>query len=262
MQEADILVVLPTLGTRHNLLRNALTTVEEQRREVALRLALVCPKDASEARDLAVEFGAEIVDDPGRGMSAAMNAGRAIAGAEKYTIWLGDDDGYMPGGLRILKSLLDANPRALVAYGGCHYVDQSGKVLWTSSAGRWARKLIGFGPNLIPHPAALVRIDALDSIGGYREDLSLAMDLDVFLQLKKQGPFVFTKEPVAFFGWQPDSLTVSSRRNSEKEARAVKHAHLSMWLRLLSWTWEWPVAFASRVAARRLDWSQTAPRTR
>lgn len=262
MEDPDILVVLPTLGTRNDLLRVALQSVEDQRNDVALRLALVCPVGAGEARKLGGEFGAKIVDDPGRGMSAAMNAGRALATTEKYTIWLGDDDAYEPGGLARLKSLLDTTPQAPVAYGACHYVDPSGVRLWTSAAGPWAKRLIAFGPNLIPHPAALIRIDALDSIGGYREDLSLVMDLDVFLRLKKRGPFVHTTTPVACFGWQPDSLTVSSRKASEKEARAVKWEHLPPALRPLAWAWEVPVALASRLAAWRLGRRQTTPLTR
>lgn len=262
MEDPEILVVLPTLGTRNDLLRDALQSVEDQRKDVSLRLALVCPEAAISARDLGVEFGAEIVDDPGQGMSAAMNAGRSIANTEKYTIWLGDDDAYEPGGLLQLKELLEATREALVAYGACHYVDPSGVRLWTSGAGAWAKRLIGFGPNLIPHPAALIRIDALDAIGGYREDLKLVMDLDVFLRLKKRGRFVHTTTPVARFGWQPESLTVSSRRASESEARAVKREHLPPALRPLSWLWEGPVALASRLAAWRLGRRQTPPHTR
>jgi glycosyltransferase involved in cell wall biosynthesis len=262
MAESEILVVLPTLGTRNDLLRGALESVANQRADVSLRIALVCPEGATEARALGDEFGATWVADPGRGMSAAMNAGQALATTEEYTIWLGDDDRYEPGGLKTLRDLLAKTPDAPVAYGACHYVDQSGVTLWTSAAGAWAARLIGIGPNLIPHPAALIRLDLLTRVGGYREDLSLVMDLDVFLRLRRLGAFASTRTPVARFGWQPDSLTVSSRRQSEAEARRVKREHLPAWARPLSWLWEWPVAWASRFAAWRLNGRTSSPSTR
>jgi len=251
--ERDVLVVLPTLGTRNDRLRHALASIDEQRKDLSVTVALVVPADATEARNIALEHGATIVDDPGRGMSAAMNAGRGIWTTEKATIWLGDDDSYEPGGLATLFRLLADDPRAVVAYGGCRYVNDGGQDLWISQAGSLASALIGVGPNLIPHPAAMIRLDALASVGGYDESLRLVMDLDVFLKLKKIGRFVSTKKPVATFGWHEDSLTVAGRVASEKEARTIKRRHLPRLLRPVSWLWEWPVAWASRVAAHTLN---------
>lgn len=248
-----VLVVLPTLGTRLDLLRNALDSVEQQRHEVDLTLALVFPEGQGEVHKLASEFGAEVVPDPGRGMSAAMNAGRSVRTTEEFTIWLGDDDSYRPGGLAELLALLEKHPKSVVAYGACEYVDTSGKVLWTNSAGRLAHFILPWGPNLIPHPAAMIRIDALEHIGGYDEQLKLVMDLDVFLRLRPLGTFHASRQAVASFGWHPDSLTVANRRASETEARQVKRRHLPFLARGFSWLWEWPVAVASRIAAKRLN---------
>ena len=248
-----VLVVLPTLGRRNERLKEALASIDAQRADLELTIALVVPTDAHDARALGAECGALLVDDPGRGMSAAMNAGRSVRTTESATIWLGDDDQYVPGGLAHLFHLLSVNPDATVAYGACHYVDSSGRALWTSRAGPLAALLLGIGPNLIPHPAAMIRADALEAVGGYDEKLHLVMDLDVFLKLKKRGPLVASTTPVAVFGWHDDSLTVSDRRASEKEARAVKKRHLPVWLRPLSGLWEWPVAWASRLAAATLN---------
>ena len=250
---ADVLVVLPTLGTRNDRLRRALASIDQQRQDITITVALVVPRDADEARAIGAEHGALIVDDPGRGMSAAMNAGRGVATTERATIWLGDDDEYQPGGLATLFGLLTATPHAVVAYGGCRYVDDAGQQLWISQAGGLAKTLISFGPNLIPHPAAMIRREALEAVGGYDESLQLVMDLDVFLKLKKRGSFVSTRTPVATFGWHPDSLTVAGRVASEKEAQEVKRRHLPALLRPLSWVWEWPVAWASRLAATTLN---------
>ena len=249
---ADILVVLPTLGRRLDSLQKALdSAIASQQRRV--RVVLVVPKEASEAAKLARLRGAEVVSDPGRGMSAAINAGLAARSDEQYYIWLGDDDLYRPGGLATLAKLLDSHPDAVVAHGACDYVADDGSVLWVSRAGVLARRIIGFGPNLIPHPAAMMRLDALERVGGYDEGLKLAMDLDVLLRLRREGRFVSTTAVVSAFGWHPGSLTVADRRASAAEARTVKRRFLPRWMRWAEPLWEYPVAWASQIAASRLN---------
>lgn len=244
-------MVLPTLGQRIPMLRNAVESVRNQ--DDGAHLVVVVPQGKKEARALAKKAGATVVDDPGRGMSAAINAGLLARGTEQFYIWLGDDDAYRPGALGTLKDLLTAHPQAVVAYGACDYVNDQEESVWTSKAGRFARWLIGIGPNLIPHPAAMIRLDALEAIGGYDEDLSLAMDLEVFLKLKKKGSFVSTSQVVSQFGWHPESLTVQNRKRSSDEARLVKRRHLPAWAKPFEPLWEYPVQWASGLAARSLN---------
>ncbi|MEX2441923.1 MAG: glycosyltransferase [Pontimonas sp.] len=235
--KADILVVLPTLGDRPEKLERAIESVHAQRRDVSVRVVLVIPEDKKDVIVWATAHRVDIVADPGTGMSAAINAGLAARQGEQFYIWLGDDDFYQPGGLATLRAMLLADNRAVVAYGGCDYVDDDGQVLWTSQAGRLASWLIGKGPNLVPHPAAMMRLDALEQVGGYDNTLSLAMDLDVLLKLKKKGRFVATTDVVSAFGWHPGSLTVHDRKKSSGEARTVKRRHLPAPLRPLEPLW-------------------------
>ncbi len=160
------------------MLQRAFESARAQGSDV--HLVVVVPKTEEKARTLAKRSGATIVDDPGRGMSAAINAGLSRRSNESYYIWLGDDDAFCAGGLEALKSLMESSPGAVVAYGACEYVNDAGDVVWTSRVGRLARLMLGFGPNLIPHPAALIRLDALEEIGGYDPTLQRVMDLDVF----------------------------------------------------------------------------------
>ena len=246
-------MVLPTLGDRLAHLERALRSVEAQRESADVSVVMVVPSGKKQARALGKKFGATLVDDPGEGMSAAMNAGLDTRLDEEFYIWLGDDDYYLPGGVTVLANLLTSNPKAVVAYGGCHYVDDSDEVLWTSKAGSLAKRIVGFGPNLIPHPAALMRIDAVQIVGGYDESLRYAMDLDLFLSLRAQGEFVSTTEAVSAFGWQPESLTVSGRSASAEEARRIKRHHLPTWLLPLEPLWAYPVVWASALAAHRIS---------
>jgi len=253
VSNAEVLVILPTLGDRLDTLAETLDAVDLQRNDVALTLVVVAPPGATAARELAVRHGAVLVDDPKEGISAAINYGLAARNGEKYYAWIGDDDLFRPGGLVLLKSLLEARPTAVLSYGGCEYIDPSGKVLWLSNAGALATFLLPWGPDLIPHPGTMIRLDPLQEIGGFDVTLKYAMDLDAFLKLRKYGKFTFTRTTVSAFRWHPDSLTVANRLNSSRESEAVKTRHLPSGLRPFSPLWNYPIRWASAVAAKRVS---------
>ena len=250
---ADVLVILPTLGDRLESLQETLESIDEQRRSVALTLVLVAPVSAFAARELAVSHGAVVVDDPKRGISEAINCGIRARTDERYYAWIGDDDLFRTGGLRTLQDMLDSDQGAVLAYGGCEYIDPSGQVLAVSSAGALAKVLLSWGPDLIPHPGSMIRLDALEAIGGFDPSLRFAMDLDAFLKLRTHGRFVWTRQPVSAFRWHPDSLTVANRRQSSLESERVKRSHLPRVLRPVSPVWDYPIRWASSFAARRVS---------
>ena len=73
-------------------------------------------------------------------MSAAVNLGLARATSRhQYGNWLGDDDLLTPGSVAATLKALDGNPEAVLAYGHCTYIDEDGRLLWVSKAGRAAR---------------------------------------------------------------------------------------------------------------------------
>ena len=109
--------------------------------------------------------------------------------------------------------------------------------------------LLPWGPDLIPHPGSIIRLDALRAIGLFDPSLKYAMDLDAFLSLRAHGRFLSTRTSVSAFRWHPDSLTVANREGSSREAREVKARHLPGWLRPVSPVWSIPVAWAAALAA-------------
>ena len=249
MADPKLLVVLPTLGTRLDLLAEALDSCVEAGKSVPLTVAVIVPKSASTARQLAKNAGARIIDDLGIGMAAAVNAGLASATSEHYYVWVGDDDRLVASGIAALVDELERDTNAVVAHGQCDYITHSGAVIGTSGAGALARFLLPWGPNLIPHPGTTVRISALRSIGFFDPALNYALDLDVFLKLRAAGTFVSRPVVSAQFRWHPESLTVADRHASSTEAMAIKRRHLPAWARPLSPLWNWPVAWASVIAS-------------
>ena len=192
-----ILVVLPTLGDRLETLEVTLRSIDEQRADVEVTLVVVLPSAAAGARSLAERFGALVLDDARQGISEAINTGVRAATDEDYYAWMGDDDLFRAGGLKTLRDMLDGDRSAVVSYGGCDYIDTAGRTIGSSRAGRVARWLLPWGPDLIPHPGSMIRLDALRAIGLFDTSLKYAMDLDVFLSLRAHGRFMSTRESVS-----------------------------------------------------------------
>ena len=249
MGSPGLLVVLPTLGERLGFLESTLLSCEELAREIPTTVVMVAPTWAIEARALGSRFGVTVVDDPGTGMADAVNAGLGVRSTEDFYVWVGDDDELVAPGILALMETMGDSPSAVVAYGQCDYINDAGIVIGRSKAGPLAKALLAWGPNFIPHPGTLVRLDALEAVGGFDSSLSYALDLDVFLKLRRMGDFVSTPTVSARFRWHAHSATVADRTASAREAIAVKNQHLPATLRGISWIWNYPVAWASQVAA-------------
>jgi len=253
MGNTDVMVVLPTLGKRLLHLGLALESCSTLGKSISLTLCVVAPTAAIDARKLAADHGAQLVDDPGTGMADAINAALSTRSSEKYYVWLGDDDVLVAPGIERLIAALDADETAVVAHGHCEYIDTEGTTIALNRAGKFAQFLIAWGPNLIPHPGTVVSMDALEKVGGFSPGFSYALDLDVFLKLRKVGGFVAVPAVASRFRWHPESLTVADRKASSLEAMSVKARHLPSWLRWMSPLWHWPIAWASALAAKSMN---------
>ena len=249
MASSALLVVLPTLGDRLEFLEATLRSCKELAEQVPTTVAMVVPVRAEPARALGRHYGAVLIDDPGTGMADAVNAGLGASSTENFYVWVGDDDELVPAGVVALMKALEEQVSAVVAYGHCEYIDVAGRVIGHSKAGALATLVLPWGPNLIPHPGTVVGLDALEAVGGFDSSLSYALDLDVFLKLRRVGGFISQPTVSARFRWHADSATVADRSASAKQAMAVKNRHLPAWLRGVSWIWNYPVSWASQVAA-------------
>ena len=220
---------------------------------VASDIVLVAPVDAPAVLEAVARHGVTVIADPGS-LPSAINAGMASAQPHhRYVNWLGDDDLLTPGSLASTVKALEADSKRVLAYGACSYIDEQGRDLWVSKAGRWAERILAWGPDLIPQPGMLIRREAWERVGGVDESLRFAFDLDLLLKLKRVGTFVDVGTVVSSFRWHAESLTVSDRTMSLDESEAVKRRYLSRNARRLSWIWEKPVRGATRVAAREVS---------
>jgi glycosyltransferase involved in cell wall biosynthesis len=250
-----VLIVVPTLGRRIELLEQTLRSITGQTvgGQPAADIVVVTPASADKARALAQSYAATVADDPG-GLAAAVNVGLALAQASHvYGNWIGDDDLLAPGSLATTAAALDGDDAAVAAFGYCDYIDDAGARLFTSRAGRLAPWLMTWGPDLVPQPGALFRLETVREVGGIDPSLSYAMDLDLLLRLRRRGRLVNTRRVLASFRWHPASTTVANRSPSLDEAELVKRRYLGPVARHTAGLWERPVRGATRLAVRRVN---------
>lgn len=241
-------IVIPTLGSRPEYLANSISSI---RRAGNAHVLIVGPASLeSQAKKLGADSFAL---DPGSGLVAAINLGfDSLPEGIEFANWLGDDDELSEGSLELARSALDKDSKAPFAFGACGYIDEVGKLLWTNNSGKWAIPLLRVGPDLVPQPGALVRIQSLRKVLPLRADYKFAFDFDMFIRLSKLGRPVYVPNVLANFRWHSDSLTVSQRKLSANEASLVRKSHLPSALRLISELWEAPVRFATNVLGARL----------
>jgi glycosyltransferase involved in cell wall biosynthesis len=249
-RDGTVLIVVPTLGARPELLRASLNSVVSQV-SVPLTAVVVAPSTATSVAALCEELGVRFVAQASRGIGAAINYGWQLCGdVADYWGWLGDDDLLAEGGVAWSVRVLDRMPAAAMVYGDCEYIDAAGRRLFVARPTRWAASLLRWGPNLVPQPGSLARAAAVASAKRLDESLRYAMDLDLFLRLQRVGPIVYTPRTLAAFRWHEGSTTVSATANSEQEARYVRRRSWRGWERIAGRLLEVPAGLAGQVLYR------------
>lgn len=212
-------LVIPTLANRPDMLIRSFTAAGA----VADEIVVVAPPKSFPALKKSLTASSfTFVEDPGKGLAAAINLGfERLSEKVRYAGWLGDDDGIYPEQyLRLVQELETKNCAAV--YGDCDYISAKGTLLGTSSAGNLASRILGWGPDLIPQPTTIFRFEVLKQVGLLDHRYGLAFDYDLMLRLKRVGSIIHLPGSAGFFTWHADSLSVSSRWESAKEAQLVR----------------------------------------
>jgi len=251
MVQPVIGIVVPTMGTRPDYLRQSLASIRSAGHAT---IHIVAPESAKLASILDPNSYDALIVDPGIGLSAAIDAGlRSFPSNVEYINWLGDDDLLTEGSLEHALTILSNNPDIALAYGRCEYIDGTGESLWLNSSGAYAKYLMRCGPQLIPQPGSLMNRNAYEQIGGLDHQYSWAFDLDLFIRLSRVGRLQFTPQTLAKFRWHDGSLSVGGRKGSVAEASVIRIAALPFILQAIAPIWELPIRRAILQAGKRLN---------
>lgn len=249
-------VVIPTLNTRPLMLKIALDSIPTVGTHIAISSPL--SKDELLSKNHFLHESIHRVDQfilqPELGTlgSKINHALNALPDECTYMTWIGDDDLLATDCIDSSIEYLDRNLDCVMTFGNCCYIDSEGRIIGTNRSGTFARKTLGFGPQLIPQPGAIWRRSAFNFVGGLNPDLNFAFDLDLFIKLNQIGSIHYIPKTVSFFRWHSNSLSVNHRMNSAVEASRVRRSHYRGFIRVLSPPWELLVIAATWMAGKFL----------
>lgn len=199
------LVVVPTLYKRHDYLSKALASLKRQNPEPVVRLVAPRSVHASLISTHGDLFD-DLREDPGLGLSSAVNAGWFDLGKWSVVTWLGDDDLLEDGSLdRTTSALRRAD--AVLAYGGLRWIDEIGEELRVTIPLGVEPWLLRYGSPLVWQPGSLYRASAVRQIGGLNVARRYAMDFELILRLSLSGRAVPIRRPLGSYRIHGDTIS-------------------------------------------------------
>jgi GT2 family glycosyltransferase len=259
MNSPEIGVVVPTLGTRPEYLVQCLRSIREAGSSL---IHIVIPVSASLPKEISSELYDQVIADPGTGLAGAIHTGLiSFPEPVRFINWLGDDDLLKPGSLDVTSQALRDDHNAVLAFGGCDYINSENQVIFTNKSGKYALPLLRIGPQLIPQPGSLFRREAYEQIGGLNSEFKWAFDLDLLIRLSQVGSLKFLNRTLASFRWHDDSLSVGGRDGSVREASLIRKRFLPRWLKPISELWELPMRSAIKYAGTKVSRRRVPPLT-
>jgi len=222
-------LIVATLGERPSL-RATLASIAKQK-ITDLEVKIVCPLQKLEkVQGIAQEClssNFELIQDSGKGLSAAINQGYEAPGVFDYFSWLNDDDELTIKSLERAINFLEVNKNMCAVIGTLGYMRKDKNKVLLNRATKWNLVISKFGPNVITQPGSLIRRTSICEKKPLNEGYKYAMDLDLWLTIMKSGKIGIINDTQAIMNWHQDSITVSNRKKASIEAFRIRlnHSH-------------------------------------
>jgi glycosyltransferase involved in cell wall biosynthesis len=200
-------------------------------------------------RHAAADSRIVVIDQPNRGLAPAINSGVSAARG-KYIARMDGDDIAWPERFVRQVSELDKNPELAVVGGRAQLCCPAGLILGVEYGRLTSHEAIEEAllraSSPIVHPAATMRADAVQAVGGYRDEYSTVEDLDLFLRLARVGRLGNVPEVVLTYRQHLGSTRYTdSSIQMERATKAVKEGYAARGIPL-------PEGF-------KPDWPSTSP---
>lgn len=200
VEALPVSVVIPA-HNRAAMLERALASVWAQRPRPPAEVIVVDDASTDVTADVAERLGARVLrHTANRGAAAARNTGFRAA-RQPWVALLDSDDEWLPHHLATLWPL--RGDRVLVAGAALVVTDEPAPVRYhgVSTAGphRVGSPAELWPENFLPASAVIVRRDVVLEVGGLREDLGYAEDLDLWVRVIERGSALAVPEVVALW---------------------------------------------------------------
>jgi glycosyltransferase involved in cell wall biosynthesis len=217
-------------------LRTAIESVLAQTSPVD-ELVILDDGSTDNTRAVALSYGQHLryIFQENRGLAAARNAGAAASTCE-WVAFLDCDDWWLPEKIAKQRALIESNPDAVLIYSDQWECESAGKMLYIEAVPPqqlWPQLRTRNG---LSSSVAIVRRDALTSIGGYDEGLRACEDWDFYVRLHAKGPFAYIAEPLAVYRLSPGTMSTNADRmlqNFEAILESTLLNGLQGWSRIL-----------------------------
>ncbi|MDA5110862.1 glycosyltransferase family 2 protein [Brevibacillus thermoruber] len=150
------------------------------------------------------------VSEPDRGQSHAINKGLAMAAGEIIG-WVNSDDTYQPGAIRKAVQALQQRPEWAMVHGGCYVINENSQIQSSISVAPADYQKL-YHSCCVCQPAAFIRKDILQQMGGVDETLNFCMDYDLWIRIAKNH----------LIGYVPDHL---ANARIHRTAKSVTQWH-------------------------------------
>lgn len=208
-------VVIPTYNGLP-FLRQAVDSVLGQT-HLALRLHVIDDgsSDATESYVRGLDDPrVEYVHKPNGGLSSARNRGIERS-TNRYVAFLDADDYWQPTKLERQLALIDNRPEVGLVHAYQRTIDESGRLIGTlerAARGRVFDQLLDGNCVTGSGSIVLVRREAFDRVGGFREDLAAGEDWEMWLRIAVAYEFDCVPEHLAVIREWPASMQQDSVR--------------------------------------------------
>lgn len=223
-----VVIAIATTGVRPSLIKTIESIYCQDYENLVLKLISPHETISSIKQKIQISFEqskpTEFIAETNKGFSAALNQVFESAKDAEYFGWINDDDFLAEGAIFRAVNELDKTG-AVAAFGQLIYLNEKGRRVGVNNFGKigfWSAK---YGPNLLPQPGSLFRVNTLKGSRLLEPEHKYAMDLDLWLRLRNFGNFVFIKEPQAFMLWHQDATTVRDRKKALREAFQIRKKH-------------------------------------
>ena len=163
----------------------------------------------------------------GCGITPALNMGLAHVRG-RFVARMDADDIAHPYRLALQGRFLADHPDVVAVGSWTMLIDPDGDPLTIQ---RWPQfheaidRALLTGHGGLPHPAAMIRTEAMQEVGGYRESFPVAQDKDLWLRLAERGSLVNLPAPLLYYRLHFGSIGWEQRSEQQQcVARAVQEA--------------------------------------
>ena len=165
------------------------------------------------------------------GQSDALKRGFNLASGE-VLCWVNSDDVLLPGALNHISQMFEANPGATVINGGGLVISSNDKFLrqglWTLTNGVAAsfNRLRFYGQDGVYQPSTFFRANAFRKAGGIDATLYFTMDLDLFIRLARERPFIKTNRLLSAWRVHSEAKSVNAEHIRVQEMALLRQRYV------------------------------------